>query len=315
MTFIKRFFLATFVVTFPIFCWSQENNSAALYNNGVVFSGSYKIGEPYKIGKTSYVPKIDKKYSEIGLATVYEKPYLPVTTANGEKFSSVAIAGGHKTLPIPSIVKVTNLENDKVAYVRVNDRGPLVEGKIIVLTESAAKILGLDEFGLSQVKVEYDDEETSKMFMHPSHQVFKEKFILLNGLDKDSIAKLSSKEKIQENQGFVAKKNAEAAKIIPKAQEDTQKDFGNLNDEKRFLSANSSASKFYVQLGVFNDLDNANNIVKKFKGFSNFEITTKTSDKIVLYRLKAGPFFQEDKQEVIDNFIKLGFKDPIIVKD
>lgn len=313
MFFTKRLFFALIVVIFPTLCWSQENRAASLYNNGVVFSGSYKIGEPYKIGKTSYVPKIDKKYSEVGLATVYDKAFLPATTANGEKFSSIAIAGGHKTLPLPSIVKVTNLESNKVAYVRINDRGPLAEGKIIVLTESASKILGLDEFGLSQVKVEYDEEETNKMLLHPSHQVFKEKFVLLNELDKDAVEKYTKNEKTQEKEIVKVAESIEVGRALPKNEVTTQKDFGNLNDEKRF--SNASANKFYIQLGVFNDLENVNNIVKKFKGFSNFEITTKANDKLVLYRLKAGPFFQEDKQEVIDNFIKLGFKDPLIVKD
>jgi rare lipoprotein A len=302
--------LLILVLLLPLKVIAAENSPASLYNNNTVFSGQYKVGEAYKVGKTNYVPKIDNNYTETGLATIYDGSNIPAFTANGEKFSSAAIAGGHKTLPLPAIVKITNLENNKTAFVRINDRGPFSEGKSIILTESAGKILGIDEFGLSQVKIEFDEKETTKMLLHPSHQKYKDKFASLNNIEKTKPAEAKPEKKVEKTED----KAVEIGKVSS-PQTPSNNLFGDLNDEERFFSPNlEEKNRFFVQLGVFKDLDSVSGIVKKFHGFCNFEVTTKINDKLVLYRLRAGPFYQENEKEVLDNFIRLGFKDPIISK-
>jgi rare lipoprotein A (peptidoglycan hydrolase) len=116
----------------------------------------FKVGKPYVIENQQYIPGIDPRYSEIGIASWYGDEFHKGLTANGELFDKNLITAAHKTLPLPSIVKVTNLENGKSMKIRVNDRGPFVKGRIIDLSEAAAKELGFYEKGKAKVLVELD---------------------------------------------------------------------------------------------------------------------------------------------------------------
>ena len=85
----------------------------------------YKIGTPYKINGKWYYPAVDYDYEEIGIASWYGPGFHGKKTANGEIFDQNKVSAAHRTLPMPSIVRVTNLDNGKVLpKVRVNDRGP-----------------------------------------------------------------------------------------------------------------------------------------------------------------------------------------------
>jgi rare lipoprotein A (peptidoglycan hydrolase)/cell division protein FtsN len=123
----------------------------------------YKIGDPYKIDGVTYYPKEDYQYSEIGLASWYGKDFHGSLTANGEVFDMNALTAAHKTLPMPSFVRVTNLANGKNLVLRVNDRGPFVPGRIIDVSRKAARILGFSEHGLTQVKVEILPEDSLRL--------------------------------------------------------------------------------------------------------------------------------------------------------
>ena len=113
----------------------------------------YKIGEPYEINNIWYYPKRDLTYEETGIASWYGDKFHGRMTANGEIFNKNIISAAHKTLPMPSMVRVTNLDNGNVLNVRINDRGPYVHGRIIDLSEKAAELLGFKEVGVSRVKV------------------------------------------------------------------------------------------------------------------------------------------------------------------
>jgi rare lipoprotein A len=111
---------------------------------------------PYEIAGKRYKPKIDKHYDEKGLASWYNYPgQKRRPTASGEVFNSGAMAAAHKTLPLPCMVEVTNLENGKKIKVRVNDRGPYVKGRIIDLTPAAADKLGFRKQGMAKVRVKF----------------------------------------------------------------------------------------------------------------------------------------------------------------
>jgi rare lipoprotein A len=110
---------------------------------------------PYKIGGHRYTPKIDGGYSEKGMASWYSYPKGSRRTATGEAFDPDGLTAAHKTLPLPCLVEVTNLENGRKLKVRVNDRGPFVQGRIIDLSKRAAEKLGFDGKGLVKVKVKF----------------------------------------------------------------------------------------------------------------------------------------------------------------
>ena len=117
--------------------------------------GVYRVGKPYTIGGREYVPQENIHYSTVGMASWYGDEFHGRTTANGERFDAEAISAAHPTLPLPSYVRVTNLENNRSLIVRVNDRGPYHGDRLIDVSVRTAKLLGFYEQGLAQVRVEY----------------------------------------------------------------------------------------------------------------------------------------------------------------
>jgi rare lipoprotein A len=116
---------------------------------------------PYVVKGKRYVPmSLDEayRYSEVGVASWYGKETQRqkggTMTANGEAFDPRKPTAAHKYLPLPTHIRVKNLENGKSMIVRVNDRGPFVSGRIIDLSSGAAKKLGFYRQGLAKVKIE-----------------------------------------------------------------------------------------------------------------------------------------------------------------
>lgn len=113
---------------------------------------------PYTVlGQTYQLLPEDIYYEEEGGASWYGKKFHGHQTSNGEIYDMYAMTAAHKTLPIPTYVKVTNLDNHKTVIVRVNDRGPFHGDRIIDLSYSAARKLGYAELGTARVRVESID--------------------------------------------------------------------------------------------------------------------------------------------------------------
>lgn len=118
----------------------------------------YKIGAPYKIDGEWYVPQVDKAYDKVGTASWYGDAFHGKFTANGEIFDKSRLSAAHKTLPLPTIAEVENLENGRKVIVRINDRGPFVDDRVIDLSHAAADELGFTGKGLARVRVRYVGE-------------------------------------------------------------------------------------------------------------------------------------------------------------
>lgn len=112
-----------------------------------------KIGKPYQIAGRWYHPADDRGYDETGIASWYGPGFHARSTANGEPYDQDGMTAAHKTLPMPSFVEVTNLENDRQVVLRVNDRGPFVGNRIIDLSRRSAQLLGVDRKGTAKVRV------------------------------------------------------------------------------------------------------------------------------------------------------------------
>ena len=122
--------------------------------------GHYKVGLPYTIKGITYRPKVDYDYDEIGIASWYGPGFDGKLTANGEIYDQDLLTAAHKTLPMPSLVRVTNLVNGRSVVVRVNDRGPFAPGRIIDMSERGAKLLGFHNDGIVRVRVQILGEES-----------------------------------------------------------------------------------------------------------------------------------------------------------
>jgi rare lipoprotein A len=111
--------------------------------------------KPYNIYGVDYSPRTDlMEYKESGIASWYGHKFHGHLTSNGETYNVFAMSAAHKTLPLPSYVRVTNLDNGKSAIVRVNDRGPFHNDRVIDLSYSAAYKIGMMGKGTARVQVE-----------------------------------------------------------------------------------------------------------------------------------------------------------------
>jgi len=126
---------------------------------------------PYSVlGKTYHVIKQPENYREEGLASWYGKKFHGHKTSNGEIYNMYGMTAAHKSLPIPSYVRVTNKNNGRTAVVRINDRGPFHDGRVIDLTYTAAKKLGYLDQGTAPVIVEYIYPRThQRQAVQPKH--------------------------------------------------------------------------------------------------------------------------------------------------
>jgi rare lipoprotein A len=143
-------------------CSSSMRPIARMPESGELPKGSQgverKVGKPYKIAGVWYYPKEDPHYDETGYASWYGQDFHGKKTANGEIYNMNALTAAHKTLPLPTFVKVTNVENGRSIILRVNDRGPFVKGRIIDISRRGAQLLGFDKQGVTRVRVQAVDE-------------------------------------------------------------------------------------------------------------------------------------------------------------
>lgn len=125
--------------------------------------GSYKIGKPYEVEGTWYYPRVDYQYEETGIASWYGPGFHGKSTANGERFNEDDLTAAHRTLPMPSMVRVTNLKNGRSLKLKVNDRGPFARGRIIDVSRRAAELLDFHGQGTAMVRVEILEGDSRRL--------------------------------------------------------------------------------------------------------------------------------------------------------
>lgn len=150
-----------------VFYNDQDNSDNEIIKNNnkktKKYDGYYKVGGPYTVLGQTYYPKEDPTYEEVGMASWYGSDFHNKKTANGEKYNMNDYTAAHRTLPMPCIVKVTNLENGKSVNVRINDRGPFAKNRIIDVSKKVAKKLDFHDKGTTKVKVEFLQKETDQL--------------------------------------------------------------------------------------------------------------------------------------------------------
>jgi rare lipoprotein A len=122
--------------------------------------GTYKIGHPYKVGSVWYYPQENFDLVETGIASWYGPGFHDGQTANGEIFDQGELTAAHRTLQLPCLVSVTNLENGRAVVVRVNDRGPYKNGRVMDVSQRAAELLGFANKGTARVRIQVLEKES-----------------------------------------------------------------------------------------------------------------------------------------------------------
>jgi rare lipoprotein A len=157
------------------------------------FHGFYKIGEPYKVQDKEFIPKEQPEYDEVGMSSWYGTDFHGKQTANGDTYDKNSLTAAHNTLPLPSMVRITNLENNKTLIVMVNDRGPFSKGRIIDVSERAAEILGYKDKGVAKVRVQFLKGHTKRLLADlpnakkSSIFSFKDNSVYADSIDDDKI--------------------------------------------------------------------------------------------------------------------------------
>lgn len=126
-------------------------------------TGTYKVGKPYRVGSDWYYPSEDFNKSETGIASWYGPTFHGKRTANGEIYDQHELTAAHRTLQMPSLVRVTNLDNGRSIVVRINDRGPFKRGRVIDVSKRAAELLGFIGQGTARVRLEVLEKESRKI--------------------------------------------------------------------------------------------------------------------------------------------------------
>lgn len=158
-------------------------------------AGTYKVGNAYKVGNVWYYPQEDFGFSETGIASWYGPDFHGKRTANGEIYDQNELTAAHRTLQMPSFVRVTNLENGRSVVVRINDRGPFKRGRVIDVSKKAADLLDFRGRGTARVRVEVL-EKASKQAAAAAKRGMNTSRMALADFDKDGAAQPVAKKTV-----------------------------------------------------------------------------------------------------------------------
>jgi rare lipoprotein A len=145
-------------------CGSAPHNPGrASYSSVRTGPGRYVVGRPYEIKGIWYSPQENWSYDETGIASWYGEQFDGRYTSDGEIFRLNELTAAHKTLQLPCVVRVTNLDNGRSLELRVNDRGPFAQGRIIDVSRRAAQLLGFEGQGTARVRVQLERDDSMRV--------------------------------------------------------------------------------------------------------------------------------------------------------
>ncbi len=221
------------------------------------YGGVYKVGSPYKIMGKWYYPAEDYNYSEVGMASWYGDDFHAKKTANGERYDMNTLTAAHRTLPLPSIVRVTNLENGRSLVLRVNDRGPYAKDRIIDISKRGAQLLGYQTKGVTKVRVEILPEESKAL-----------KAAMLGQTPVPSVTKTSSSRYNSTNTAYYVQAGSFSQKDLADNLNDRLSRFGS----SRVFEAYVDGATFYrVRLGPYSYEEEAVVTLNKVRNYGIYD--------------------------------------------
>ncbi|MFC3051034.1 septal ring lytic transglycosylase RlpA family protein [Kordiimonas pumila] len=237
-----------------------------------------KVGTPYKVAGVWYHPKEDPGYDEVGIASWYGQDFHGKKTANGEYFNMNALTAAHKTLPLPTFVKVTNLDNNRSIILRVNDRGPFVPGRIIDISRRGAQLLGFDKQGTTRVRVQAVDEHGKPEKSSPRPQSVSTETIVTESLSD----------------------------ALPQAPVASTNDPVVISNETH-----------YIQIGAYSQRANAEQQAERLLKFGHRALVEQTRNSNgTFWRVRVGPFVERlIAQQRLDRIVADGFYEARILSE
>ena len=244
----------------------------------------YKIGNPYRIRGKLYTPRVNYAYKETGISSWYGPKFHNRRTANNEIFDENAMTAAHRTLPMPSYILVTNLQNNRSARLRVNDRGPFAKGRILDVSRKASQVLGFEKQGTTLVHVQILGKESRRL----AEQMKRGGKATLYGGRRTA---------------------AIAPSIVPQAQA-AQPRSANVAATAR---AKGPGWQVYAQVAAFRQQPSLERARSKLQSLGwNLPVTTKPASDASLTRLLLGPLQNYDDPKIealLDRLHNAGFPD------
>ncbi|MCH9853044.1 MAG: septal ring lytic transglycosylase RlpA family protein [Alphaproteobacteria bacterium] len=293
----------------PLGQLEQEQYESFTYSESYTPQGNanYKIGKGYQIEGTWYYPEIDYDYTEVGIASWYGPKFHNKKTANGEVFNQDALTAAHRTLPLPSIVIVHNLENGRSVKLRVNDRGPFARGRIIDVSKRAAEILGFSGQGTAPVRVTIVENESRRL----AQSLGGKQEVLKNN---SSVGNLQGQELIMPQQDSLQfyslpkpPKEATVADTTQTKKPETKKP--EINNNVKPLKIDFS-KRIFIQVGAFVEAPNVDRALLAFSKFG-YPVLRQEVGRDNLTRVLVGPLNTMDKdkiEELLTQAINIGYQ-------
>jgi len=268
-------------------------------------NGKYKIGNPYQIQGVWYYPAEDFEYVETGIASWYGQQFQGKPTANGEVFDMNLVSAAHRTLPLPSIIRVTNLENGRSLVVRVNDRGPFAHGRILDMSKRGAQLLGYQKQGTARVKVELLKDQSLALKSSLVNQLSAENSPIKSG--SMAKAEVSSQSLAVPNGGSQAPapKVAKIAMTQPTAPEPIKV---MEQPSQKVKTVPVTATRMFIQAGAFSRFENANRVKASLSSVGDVEVSQVLVNGRDFFRVRVGPLNNvSEADQILENVIRAGY--------
>jgi rare lipoprotein A len=252
--------------------------------------GRYYVGEPYQVAGRWFRPAEQPNYDKVGIASWYGPQFHRRRTSNGEWFDMDYLSAAHPTLPLPSYVKVSNLENGREVIVRVNDRGPFVGTRIIDLSRRAAEVLDVKRRGMAKVKVQYIGP--APLNDKGKHLLAMNRELARGAPARTMIAAASGKKRSQPQPVVAASLDPTPSPAMPI----------------------SEPSGYFVQVGSFANPDNAERARLEMAAIGPVEVLPLSGSAGTLYRVRVGPLDDENQaRTALEQVVDAGHPDARVI--
>lgn len=275
--------------------------------------GNFKVGNPYKVEGQTYTPTETYSHTETGIASWYGPGFDGKRTANGERFDKDELTAAHRTLQMPSLVRVTNLDNGRSLVVRVNDRGPFKRGRVIDVSEKAAELLGFKGIGTAKVRIDLMAEESREIAMSARQgRDTTGAEIVMN--ERARQAPLTQ-QTAQQGGGYqpIAYNPAQQQSASNSGVTGHVKD-GEFYPDPMLKQYPVTPSNIFVQAGSFSNSENASHLADSLRDVAPAQVFPTLVNGKRFYRVRLGPVSNVEKADaLLSRLASSGHKESIIV--
>ncbi len=275
--------------------------------------GRYYVGKPYQVAGEWFTPREQPDYDKKGVASWYGEDFNRRKTSNGEWFDMNRLTAASATLPLPSYVKVTNLDNGREVVVRVNDRGPFVDTRIMDLSKAAADELGYLKKGTTKVRVQYlgpaplnDNGGKHLVAMNTELQ---------RGTPNRNLIAAADRRRGKSSSDGVTVAQLKPAKKSSQPVAETVAYQPPPASQAPATAAPTGEVSYFIQLGSFSDGDNAARAREHFASVWPVQFIELSGAAGSVYRVRLGPISDaDDAQTALSDAQTAGFTDARLIK-